>query len=94
MSITAFRSITYYADRFESEQNGAEEERKVLDLSNCHAILERQRLSENIIKYDRESSEHDNIRDCREWCQEFKIPDVINQDQGEQYNRHVYLQLP
>lgn len=88
-----FRSITYYADGFESEQNGAEEERKVFDLSNCHAILERQWLSEDIVKYDRESGEHDNIRNCRAWCQEFKILDVINEDQGYQQNRHVYLQL-
>lgn len=81
MSIISFRSITYYTDGFESKQNGAEEERKILDLSNFYAVLQRQWLSEDVIKYDRESGEHDNIRDCREWCQEFKIPDVINEDQ-------------
>lgn len=93
MSIISFGSITYYADGFESKQNSAEEERKILDLSKFYAILERQRLSEDIIKYDRESGEHDNIRDCRERCQEFKIPDVINEDQKYQQNPHVCFQL-
>lgn len=78
------RSITYYANGLEGKQDGAKEEWKILDLSNHHAVVKRQRLSEDKVKYNGESSEHDGICDRRERCQELEIPDGINEDQGYQ----------
>jgi len=59
----AFELITYYADGFKGEQDGAKEERKIFDLSNSHAVIKRQRLSKDIIKYDRKPGEHNSVCD-------------------------------
>lgn len=61
MSIVSWL-ITYYADGFKSEQNGAKEKRKILDLSGWHAVVELQRISKDIVEYDCDPSKHDNIR--------------------------------
>lgn len=53
---------TYYADGFKSKQHSAKEEWKIRNMSECHTILERQRLSEDIVQDDSYPSEHHNIR--------------------------------
>jgi len=61
MYVYVSRSITYNADGFKSEQYGAKEEWKIRNIIECHAIVERQRLSKDIVEYDSKPSEHDNI---------------------------------
>lgn len=61
-NVHVFWSITYNTNGFESEQYGAKEEWKIRNITECHAIVERQRLSKDIVEYDSKPSEHDNIR--------------------------------
>lgn len=83
----------YHADGFESEQNGAEEKREIVYLPDGDAVVERQRVPEDVVEYNGESGEHDSVREGRKRCQEFQILDVINENQGYQNDRHVLLQF-
>lgn len=85
--------ITHHADRLEGEEDGAEEEREILNISDGRATLERQGLSEDEVKYDCKSGKHEDVGERRERCEEFQVSNVIDEDQRQQDDRHVHLQV-